>query len=183
MGESYNFQCQNDGSKPQAIVSVWISEKVLMSRIWLWLAIFYLELWKIVILNLRWFSLMFWRCDRTYICEKVANYSKCPQTSPYGWFAKNEHQLCWLITTWQRGSLCFAIFCNFLVPIPLHVSPSCSYTRLVSAYIVALFQCFRMVPVSCSSGGQTKTCPQKLHPSWTRFNWTIRKQRLPYMKQ
>ena len=27
---------------------------------------------------------MFWRCDRTYICEKVANYSKRPQTSPYG---------------------------------------------------------------------------------------------------
>ena len=26
---------------------------------------------------------MFWRCDRTYILEKVANYSKCPQTSPY----------------------------------------------------------------------------------------------------
>ena len=25
---------------------------------------------------------------------------------------------------------------------------SCSCTRLVSAYIVALFQCFRMVPVS-----------------------------------
>ena len=26
---------------------------------------------------------MFWRCDRTYIWEKVANYSKCPQTSSY----------------------------------------------------------------------------------------------------
>ena len=26
---------------------------------------------------------MFWRYDRTYICEKLANYSKCPQTSPY----------------------------------------------------------------------------------------------------
>jgi len=54
-----------------------------MSRMCLWLAIFYLELWKIVILNLRWFSLMFWRRDRTYIWEKVASYSKCPQTSPY----------------------------------------------------------------------------------------------------
>ena len=29
-----------------------------------------------------------------------------------------------------------------------HIAESCSCTRLVSAYIVALFQCFRMVPVS-----------------------------------
>ena len=84
MGKSYNFKCQNDGSKPQAIVSIRISEE----RYW-WvecasdLQFFYLELWKIVIRNLRWISLMFWRCDCTYIWEKVANYSKCPQTSPY----------------------------------------------------------------------------------------------------
>ena len=42
-----------------------------------------------------------------------------------------------------------------------HISESCSCTRLVSTYIVALFQCFRMVPVSCSSGGANKNVPQK----------------------
>ena len=40
------------------------------------------------------------------------------------------------------------------------ISESCSCTCLVSAYIVALFQCFRMVPVSCSSGGEQK-CARK----------------------
>ena len=35
----------------------------------------------------------------------------------------------------------------------VHISESCLCTRLVFTYIVALFQCFRMVPVSCSSGG------------------------------
>ena len=33
---------------------------------------------------------MFWRCDRTYIWEKVANYSKCPQTSPYARFCFSD---------------------------------------------------------------------------------------------
>ena len=42
------------------------------------------------------------------------------------------------------------------------ISESCSCTPLVSAYIVALFQCFRMVPVLCSSGeGGEQKCPQK----------------------
>ena len=36
-----------------------------------------------------------------------------------------------------------------------------SCTRLVFAYFVALFQCFRMVPVSCSSGGENKNVQQK----------------------
>ena len=56
------------------------------------------------------------------------------------------------------------------------ISERCLCTRLVSAYIVALFQCFRMVPVSCSSGGRTKTCHKKAHPSRTRYDWSIRKQ-------
>ena len=42
-----------------------------------------------------------------------------------------------------------------------HISESCSCTRLVSTYIVALFQCFRMVPASCSSGGANKNVPPK----------------------
>ena len=44
------------------------------------------------------------------------------------------------------------------------ISESCSCTRLVSTYIVALFQCFRMVPVSCSSGGANKNVHQKTAP-------------------
>ena len=39
-----------------------------------------------------------------------------------------------------------------------------SCTRLVFAYFVALFQCFRMVPVSCSSGGANKNVQQKTAP-------------------
>ena len=39
-----------------------------------------------------------------------------------------------------------------------------SCTRLVFAYFVALFQCFRMIPVSCSSGGANKNVQQKTAP-------------------
>ena len=62
------------------------------------------------------------------------------------------------------------------------ISDRASCTRLVFAYIVALFQCFRMVPVSWSSGGRTKTCHEKPHPSRTRYDQTIHKQRLPYTR-
>ena len=56
-------------------------------------------------------------------------------------------------------------FCNFFSPhSSARISESCSSTRLVSAYIVALFQCFRMVPVSCSSGGANKNVPPKTAP-------------------
>ena len=55
-------------------------------------------------------------------------------------------------------------FCNFLVRIPVCVFQSCSSACLVSAYIVALFQCFQMVPVSCSSGGVNKYVPPKTTP-------------------
>ena len=54
-----------------------------MSRMWLWLPVFNLQSWKIVILNLRWFSLMFWNVIAPTTGKKVANYSECPQISPY----------------------------------------------------------------------------------------------------
>ena len=49
-----------------------------------------------------------------------------------------------------------------------------SCTRLVFAYFVALFQCFRMVPVSCSSGGANKNVQQNTAP----LLHTVRSNRL-----
>ena len=57
-------------------------------------------------------------------------------------------------------------------------------TRLVSAYFVAWVQCFRMVPVSYSSGrgrgggggGGNETCQAKVHPCHTRCDQTVCKQ-------
>ena len=44
------------------------------------------------------------------------------------------------------------------------ISETASGTYLVFAYSVALFQCFRMVPVLCSSGGANKNVLRKTAP-------------------
>ena len=58
-----------------------------------------------------------------------------------------------ILTTW---------FYNFWVRIPARISQT--LVRVHAAYFVALFQCFRMVPVSCSSGGANKNVQQKTAP-------------------
>ena len=75
------------------------------------------------------------------------------EISKDGWFFKQKT----LLADHYVAKGVFVFF-NFLVRIPVHVSQSCSCTHLVSAYIVALFQCFRMVPVHA---GGTKMCQQK----------------------
>ena len=61
-----------------------------------------------------------------------------------------------------KGGLCVLQF--FSPHSSARISEACLSTRLVFAYIVALFQCFRMVPVSCSSGGANKNVPPKTTP-------------------
>ena len=62
-----------------------------------------------------------------------------------------------------KGGLCVLQF--FSQHSSARVSESCSSARLVSAYIVALFQRFRMVPVSCSLGrGEQKRATKNRTP-------------------
>ena len=56
-------------------------------------------------------------------------------------------------------------FLQFLGPhTSAYIPDPSSCTHLVFPYFVALFQCFRMVPVSCSSRGANKNVQQKSAP-------------------
>ena len=65
-----------------------------------------------------------------------------------------------------------------------------SYLRPCARYTLSFYIHCSPIPVlsewylfHAAQGGQTKTCHQKLHPCHTRYNWTVRKQRLPYTKR